>query len=177
MLASLEQNLILVHSGVEALLVLLKQDVAMVVFDVSMPRMDGFETAELIRQRKGSELTSIIFISAINYTDFHLARGYSLGAVNYILSPIIPEILRTKFSFFIELHKKTQQLKQRAETEAASIREQAARTEAEAAIKEKDRFLAALGHELRIPLTPILFASSDLVRIRRFRVLSAKSLG
>jgi DNA-binding response OmpR family regulator len=113
-----------------------------------MPGMDGFETASLIRQRKGSELTPTIFISAVNYSDFDLARGYSLGAVDYILSPIVPEILRAKVSFFIELHKTTEQLKRQAETEAELIREQATRIEAEAAIKEKDRFLAALSHEI-----------------------------
>jgi signal transduction histidine kinase len=127
-----------------------------------MPGMDGFETASLIRQRSSSELTPIIFISAINYSDTHLSRGYSLGAVDYILAPIVPEILRAKASVFIDLHRKTEQLKRQAETQAQLIREQAARAEAEAANKAKDRFLAMLSHELRTPLTPVLFASSIL---------------
>ena len=161
-LASLGQNLILAHSGTEALRHLLQQEFALIMLDVSMPGMDGFETASLIRQRNNSELTPIIFISAVNYSDTHLSRGYSLGAVDYILAPIVPEILRAKVSFFIELHRKTVQLKRQAETQAQLIREQAARAEAEAANKAKDRFLAMLSHELRTPLTPILFASTIL---------------
>ena len=161
-LASLGQNLILARSGTEALRHLLQQEFALIMLDVSMPGMDGFETASLIRQRKNSELTPIIFISAVNYSDTHLSRGYSLGAVDYILAPIVPEILRAKVSFFIELHRKTVQLKRQAETQAQLIREQAARAEAESANKAKDRFLAMLSHELRTPLTPILFASTIL---------------
>jgi signal transduction histidine kinase len=163
-LATLGQNLLLAHSGTEALRLLLQTDFALIVLDVSMPGMDGFETASLIRRRKNSELTPIIFISAVNYSDTHLSRGYSLGAVDYILAPIVPEILRAKVSFFIELHKKSEQIKRHAETQAQLIREQAAREEAEAANKAKDRFLATLSHELRTPLTPVLFASSMLSR-------------
>ena len=125
-LASLGQKLISVRSGADALRFLLQQDVAVIVLGVRMPEMDAFETASLIRQRKGSELTPIIFISAVNYSDFDLARAYSLGVVDHILSPIVPEILRAKVSFFIELHKKTEQLKRQAETEAQLIREQVA---------------------------------------------------
>ena len=161
-LASLGQNLVLAHSGTEALRFLLQQEFALIILDVSMPGMDGFETASLIRQRSSSELTPIIFISAINYSDTHLSRGYSLGAVDYILAPIVPEILRAKLSVFIDLHRKTEQLKRQAETQAQLIREQAARAEAEAANEAKDRFLAMLSHELRTPLTPVLFASSVL---------------
>jgi CheY-like chemotaxis protein len=90
-LASLGQNLLLAHSGTEALRHLLQKEFALIMLDVSMPGMDGFETASLIRQRRNSELTPIIFISAINYSDTHLTRGYSLGAVDYILAPIVPE--------------------------------------------------------------------------------------
>ena len=161
-LANLGQNLVLARSGTEALRFLLQQEFALIMLDVSMPGMDGFETASLIRQRSSSELTPIIFISAINYSDTHLSRGYSLGAVDYILAPIVPEILRAKVSVFIDLHRKTEQLKRQAETQAQLIREQAARAEAEAANKAKDRFLAMLSHELRTPLTPVLFASSIL---------------
>jgi signal transduction histidine kinase len=163
-LASLGQNLVLAHSGTEALRHLLKQEFALIVLDVSMPGMDGFETASLIRQRSNSELTPIIFISAINYSEVHLSRGYSLGAVDYISTPLVPEILRAKVSFFIELHRKTEQLKRQAEMQLQLIREQAARAEAESANKAKDRFIAMLSHELRTPLTPILFASSILSR-------------
>jgi signal transduction histidine kinase len=161
-LAGLGQNLILAHSGTEALRHLLQHEFALIVLDVSMPGMDGFETASLIRQRSNSALTPIIFISAINYSEIHLSRGYSLGAVDYIPAPIVPEILRAKVSFFIELHRKTEQLKRQAEMQVQLIRAQAARAEAEAANEAKDRFIAMLSHELRTPLTPILFASSIL---------------
>jgi two-component system sensor histidine kinase/response regulator len=117
-LASLGQNLVLARSGTEALRFLLQQEFALIMLDVSMPGMDGFETASLIRQRSSSELTPIIFISAINYSDTHLSRGYSLGSVDYILAPIVPEILRAKVSVFIDLHTKTEQLKRQAETQA-----------------------------------------------------------
>ena len=161
-LAGLGQNLVLARSGTEALRHLLQGEFALIVLDVNMPGMDGFETASLIRQRSNSELTPIIFISAINYSEVHLSRGYALGAVDYISAPIVPEILRAKVSFFIELHRKTEQLKRQAEMQVQLVREQAARAEAEAANKAKDRFIAMLSHELRTPLTPILFASSML---------------
>jgi len=86
-LADLRQNLVFAHSGAEALRRLLQQEFALIVLDVSMPGMDGFETASLIRQRSNSELTPIIFISAINYSEVHLSRGYALGAVDYITKP------------------------------------------------------------------------------------------
>jgi two-component system, sensor histidine kinase and response regulator len=120
-LAELGQNLVLAHSGAEALRHLLHREFALIVLDVSMPGMDGFETASLIRQRRNSELTPIIFISAINFSEVHLARGYSLGAVDYICTPIIPEILRAKASFFIELHRKTEQLERQAEIQLRLI--------------------------------------------------------
>ena len=161
-LAPLGENLVPARSGPEALRLLLRQDFALIILDVSMPGMDGFETASLIRQRRSSELTPIIFVSAINHSESHLSRGYSLGAVDYILSPIVPEIFRAKVSFFIDLHKKTKQLELQAEMQRQLIREQAARARAEAANEAKDRFLAVLSHELRTPLTPILFSSSML---------------
>jgi signal transduction histidine kinase len=161
-LACLGQNLVLARSGTEALRLLLQNQFALIVLDVSMPEMDGFETAALIRQRPRCELTPIIFVSAVNYSDTHLSRGYSLGAVDYILAPIVPEILRAKVSFFIELHKKNQLLKRQSELETELIRAQAAREQAEAANSAKDRVLAMLSHELRTPLTPVLLASSIL---------------
>jgi signal transduction histidine kinase len=161
-LASLGQNLVLARSGTEALRLLLQNEFALIVLDVSMPDMDGFETAALIRQRPRCELVPIIFVSAVNYSDTHLSRGYSLGAVDYILAPIVPEILRAKVSFFIELHKKNQLFQRQTELETELIRAQVAREQAEAANSAKDRVLAMLSHELRTPLTPVLLASSIL---------------
>ena len=114
-LSSLEQNIIKARSGKEALRLLLKQDFAVILLDVSMPGMDGFETASFIRQRVNSEHTPIIFITSIGTSENHISQGYSLGAVDYLLTPIVPEVLRSKVSVFVELHKKTELIKQQAE--------------------------------------------------------------
>jgi signal transduction histidine kinase len=175
-LADLGQNLVLARSGEEALRALLQREFAVIVLDVNMPAMDGFETAVLIRQRQNSELTPIIFISAVNYSEIHLVRGYSLGAVDYILAPIVPEILRAKVSFFVDLYKKTEQLKLQAEIQSRLARAEAYRQEAEAANIAKDRFLAMLSHELRMPLTPILFSASTLCKDERLPEYARKEL-
>ena len=160
MLAELKQNIVCVRSGKEALRRLLREDFAAILLDVNMPGMDGFETAALIRQRQRCETTPIIFVSAINDTLSHISRGYSLGAVDYILTPVVPDILRAKIAVFVDLFKKTEQIKRQAEERESLIREQAiaehARVEAERASEAKDRFLAMLSHELRTPLTPVL---------------------
>src|SRR5207244_4084667 len=114
---------------------------APILLDVNMPGMDGFETAALIRQRQRSETTPIIFISAINDTENHVSRGYSLGAVDYILTPVVPEILRAKIAVFVDLFKKTEQVKRQAEERGKLIREKAARADAEAR-QERLAFLA-----------------------------------
>src|ERR1700712_2351317 len=128
-LAELNQNLVRATSGKDALRCLLKQDFAVILLDVNMPNMDGFETASLIRQRGRSETTPIIFISAVNDTENHVSRGYSLGAVDYILTPVVPEILRAKIAVFVDLFKKTDQVKRQAEERGEFIRAQAARAE------------------------------------------------
>jgi signal transduction histidine kinase len=175
-LADLGQNLVLARSGEEALRLLLQREFAVIVLDVNMPGMDGFETAVLVRQRQNSELTPIIFISAVNYSEIHLVRGYSLGAVDYILAPIVPEILRAKVSFFVDLYKKTEQLKLQAEIQTRLARAEAARQEAETANSAKDRFLAMVSHELRMPLTPILFSASMLSKDERLPEYARKDL-
>jgi len=101
-------------SGREALRCLLKEEFAVILLDVNMPGLDGFETASLIRSRRSSEHTPIIFITAFG-DDTYAARGYSLGAVDYILAPVQPEILRTKVSVFIELFNKTEQVRRQRE--------------------------------------------------------------
>ncbi|MEY2495395.1 MAG: hypothetical protein QOJ45_1887 [Verrucomicrobiota bacterium] len=140
-LADLNQNLVRATSGKEALRCLLKQDFAVILLDVNMPGMDGFETAALIRQRMRSETTPIIFISAVNDTETHVSRGYSLGAVDYILTPVVPEILRAKIAVFVDLFKKTEQVKRQAKEREKFIREQVALAEAEAR-QERLAFLA-----------------------------------
>ena len=111
----LDQNVILAGSGREALRHLLNQKFAVILLDVNMPGMDGFETALMIRERKSLETVPIIFVSAISDTETHVSRGYSLGAVDYILTPVVPEILRAKVAVFVELYKITEQVRQQAE--------------------------------------------------------------
>src|SRR5688572_32715506 len=79
-----------------------------------MPMMNGFETAQLIRKRDRSRHTPIIFLTAVNKTEYHVFKGYSVGAVDYLTKPFVPEILRTKVAAFVELYKKTQEVKQQA---------------------------------------------------------------
>jgi CheY-like chemotaxis protein len=122
LLSELHQNVVTATSGREALRALLHQEFAVILLDVNMPGMDGFETASLIRHRKSCEHTPIIFITS--YADeTHASRGYSLGAVDYILAPVEPEVLKTKVSVFVELFRKTAQIQQQAETLATKTRQ------------------------------------------------------
>ena len=109
-LAELGENLIKATSGKEALEQLLKIDIAVVLMDVSMPDLDGFELADMIRQHPRFQRTAIIFISAVYMTDLDRLKGYQRGAVDYISVPVIPELLRAKVSIFAELHRKAHQL-------------------------------------------------------------------
>jgi CheY-like chemotaxis protein len=114
-LEDLGQNIVRAYSGREALRHVLAQEFAVILLDVNMPGMDGFETASLIRQRKNSEHVPIIFITAFG-DEMLASRGYSLGAVDYILTPVVPEVLRSKVSVFVDLFKKTEQVRRQAET-------------------------------------------------------------
>lgn len=114
-IADLGQNIVRASSGREALRHLLNMKFAVILLDVNMPVMDGFETAVLIRERKSLENVPIIFVSAVSDTETHVSRGYSLGAVDYILAPIVPEILRAKVAVFVELYKITEQVRRQAE--------------------------------------------------------------
>jgi signal transduction histidine kinase/DNA-binding response OmpR family regulator len=139
-LEDLGQNVISARSGPEALRYVLEHDFAVILLDVNMPGMDGLETAALIRRRKKSAHTPIIFITAFA-DEMHAAQGYSLGAVDYILSPIVPEVLRTKVRVFVELFRMTQQVKAQADERVALAQEQAARAAAEEATR-RSAFLA-----------------------------------
>lgn len=109
-LNELGENLIKANSGREALEFLLKEDVAVVLMDVSMPEIDGFELADMIRQHPRFQKTAIIFISGVHLTDLDRLKGYERGAVDYISVPVNPELLRAKVSVFADLHRKTHQL-------------------------------------------------------------------
>lgn len=111
-LGELGENLIKARSGSEALEHLLRNDIAVVLMDVSMPEIDGFELADMIRQHPRFQKTAIIFISGVHLTDEDKINGYRRGAVDYISVPVIPEVLRAKVSVFVDLHRKTRMLEQ-----------------------------------------------------------------
>ena len=172
MLDELGENLIKASSGREALEHLLKHDIPIVLMDVSMPDLDGFELAEIIRQHPRYQKTAIIFVSAVHLTDMDRLKGYQSGAVDYVSVPVIPELLRAKVGVFAELHRKTREterlnreLEARVAERTAKLRDAVAKqielTEAlRKADRRKDEFLAFLGHELRNPLAPIVNAAS-----------------
>jgi two-component system, NtrC family, sensor kinase len=109
-LGDLGENLIKAASGTEALEHLLKKDIALVLTDVSMPGIDGFELADMMRQHPRFQTTAIIFISAIHLSDLDRIKGYERGAVDYVSVPVVPELLRAKVSLFAELYRKRRQL-------------------------------------------------------------------
>jgi signal transduction histidine kinase len=136
-LDELGQNIISARSGQEALRYILEQEFAVILLDVNMPDIDGLETASLIRQYKKSAQTPIVFITA--YVDERQAkRGYALGAVDYIPSPVVPEVLRSKVRVFVELFRMNRQLQQQAAAREALARSEAARAAAEQAIHRAD---------------------------------------
>ncbi len=114
-LEDLNENLVTVNSGKKALRRLLDEEFAVVLLDVDMPLMDGFEVAALMRQVQKLQFTPIIFITALYQNESNIAKGYSLGAVDYIFKPVEPEILKAKARFFIDLYRMTAEIKQQAD--------------------------------------------------------------
>jgi len=113
-LKSLDQNLVRATSGADALKFLLKNDVAVILLDVEMPDMDGFQTAKLIRERERSRHTPIMFLTAISKSDAQVNQGYSLGGVDYIFKPFMPEVLRSKVAAFVDMFKQREEAQQQA---------------------------------------------------------------
>src|SRR5687767_11491437 len=145
-LEELDQNLIMVRSGSEALREILQREFAVILLDVNMPDIDGLETGRLIRQYKKSAHTPIIFITA--YADeMQTAQGYSLGAVDYILSPVVPDVLRSKVRVFVDLYQMQQRTRAMAGEQVARARAEAARAAAEETTR-RSNFLARASHEL-----------------------------
>ena len=140
-LGSLNENLVEASSGTEALALLMTREFALILLDVNMPDMDGFEAASLIHQHPRFEKTPIIFVTAINVSDMDRIRGYTLGAVDYVMVPIIPEILRSKVTVLAELYRK------RRDLELANAHLAAAN---ESLRIEKSRELEVLNESLRL---------------------------
>ncbi|MGH8177555.1 MAG: response regulator [Steroidobacter sp.] len=157
-LAELGQNLISARSGVEALAMLMKNDFALVLLDVSMPGMDGFETAALIHDHPRFERTPIIFVTGVHDTEFDRLKGYKLGAVDYVSIPVVPEILRSKVSVLVELYEQRIELeKLNRSLEHANAQLEQANTTLQA---EKTRELELLNRNLQ-------FANSELAASNR----------
>ena len=172
-LSELGENILTASSATEALDCLLRTEIAVVLVDVCMPDLDGYELASMIRQHPRFQKTSIIFVSAVLMTDLDRLRGYESGGVDYVPVPIVPEILRAKVSVFADLYRKTRALERlNAELERRVSERTAALEASTAALKDadrrKDEFLAMLAHELRNPLAPI----STAVQLLRLKELS-----
>ncbi len=169
-LGDLGDHLITASSAAEALQHLLKTEIAVVLVDVCMPELDGYELAAMIRQHPRFQRTSIIFVSAVMLTDLDRLRGYESGAVDYVPVPVVPEILRAKVGVFADLYRKTRALERLNAELEDRVRERTAALEAttsalQEADKRKDEFLAMLAHELRNPLAPIRTAV-QLLRLK-----------
>ena len=148
MLSQLDENLLPAHSGREALDLLLRHDITVVLMDVNMPEIDGFELASIIRGHPRFRDTAIIFVSAVHLSDLDRLRGYEAGAVDYVSVPVVPEILRAKVSVFVELHRRRHawaqlnaELEQRVAQRTAELEASSERLRAS---EERFRFLSEM---------------------------------
>jgi signal transduction histidine kinase len=177
MLSELGETLITASSARQALEHLLRTEVAVMLVDVCMPELDGFELAAMLRAHPRFQKVPIIFVSGVHLTEFDRLKGYASGAVDYVPVPVVPEILRAKVSVFADLFRKTRdlerlnrELEQRVAERTAELQKSTANLrDREEALREadrrKDEFLAMLAHEIRNPLAPIRTAV-QLLRLK-----------
>jgi light-regulated signal transduction histidine kinase (bacteriophytochrome) len=151
------QELVLARSGAEALRHLLHHEFAAILLDVMMPGMDGFETAALIRQRERSRYTPIIFLTALGRSEEALFRGYDVGAVDYLVKPIVPAVLKSKVAVFVQLKRQSELLEQK-------------NIELNAMIQELEAFSYTVAHDLRAPLARIDGFSQALLELQNDRL-------
>src|SRR3569623_123437 len=149
-------EVVLARSGEEALRHLLKGEFAVILLDVYMPGMDGYETAQIIRSREQTKRIPIVFLSAVNKETEHLIRGYSMGAVDYVFKPVEPVVLRSKAAVFVDLYAMTKEIQRKARQEQAlldaNLRANAERLRVEQALRLAEQRQAALIQSLPIVL-------------------------
>jgi signal transduction histidine kinase len=183
-LEQLGQNLVRANSGPEALKMVLSEEFAMILLDVQMPGMNGFEVAEIIKSREKSRTIPIIFLSAISKEDAYVFKGYSMGAVDYVFKPFNPDVLRSKVSVFVDLYLKQGEIQRQGDLlrdsqkreldleHRTSLLEAEARSAAklsqmndelhrrqvalEQAMGARNRFYASMSHELRTPINAVI---------------------
>jgi len=157
-------------SGEEALRHLLKGEFAVILLDVYMPGMDGYETAQIIREREQTKRIPIVFLSAVNKEKEHLMRGYSMGAVDYVFKPVEPVVLRSKVAVFVDLYTMTQEIQRKAEQEQklldANLRANAERLKVEQALRVAEQRQAAIIQSL--PIILYLEAEESSARVPQF---------
>ena len=191
-LEPLGQTIVKAQSGPEALKAILKHDFALILMDVQMPGMDGFEAAHIMKQRERSRHVPILFVTAVSREQEYVFKGYSAGAVDYIFKPFNAEILRSKVKVFVDLYLQRKEIERQAEllrlSEQQEIRAaqleremamerlhtaelEVAKDAAEQASRAKTRFLAHMSHELRTPLNAVIGYSELLMEEAKARGL------
>ena len=162
-LEDFEIDLVRAFSGEEALKLSLKEDYALAILDVQMPGMNGYETLEIMRQRKKTRYLPVIFVSAIHQSDLNIIKGIETGAVDFIPKPIIPDILKGKVQVFLDLYTQREKLRYLlAEMEETNLNLKIAKSNAEVASRTKSMFLANMTHEIRTPLNGVIGLSKLL---------------
>lgn len=156
-------ELVRAFSGEDALKQSMKDDFALVILDVQMPGMNGYETLEMMRQRKKTRYLPVIFVSAIHQSDLNIIKGIETGAVDFIPKPVIPDILKGKVQVFLDLYLQRKKLDMLlAEMEETNLNLKIAKSKAEVATRTKSMFLANMTHEIRTPLNGVIGLSKLL---------------